>query len=527
MHTSQNAVPGLRLAELIASLSLAIDLGLGQPMEHFLRSCLLAIRLGTLLDLSEQELSEVYYLGLIRHLGCTAGVHEVAAISGDDIVLNSWMLAVDQGSLTEMFGALFQHIGKGESALHRARLLVNTLAAMPRMVEELTAARCEVAQHLAERLGLPPGVRDALGQIYERWDGKGLPNKLKGEALLLPVRVVQLAQDAELFSRLGGTQAAVTMARQRAGSLYDPHLVERFYQQANHLLEKPDPSSLWEAVLAAEPGPRPSLEEGDLDRALRAVADFVDLKSPFTVGHSSGVAELAAEAAQRCGLPEADVQSLRRAGWLHDLGRIGVPNTIWDKPGPLSEAEWERVRLHPYYTERMLARLKGIGQAGVIAAHHHERLDGSGYHRGIPATMLPMTIRILAAADIYHALIEPRPHRAAQTREAAAAELRRQVGIGLLDDEAVRAVLLAAGHRPRSRRRAWVAGLSDREIEVLRLVARGHSNRQMASLLSISALTIHHHIQHIYAKIGVSTRAAASLFAMQHHLLNDIDEAQK
>ena len=185
------------------------------------------------------------------------------------------------------------------------------------------------------------------------------------------------------------------------------------------------------------------------------------------------------------------------------------------------------MRLHPYYTERILARLKGIGQVGIIAAQHHERLDGSGYHRGLPATMLPMTARILAAADVYHALTEPRPHRAAQTTESAAAELRRQVRAGLLDDEAAHAVLIAAGHRLRSTHRAWVAGLSDREIEVLRLVARGHSNRQMASLLSISAPTIHHQIQHIYAKIGVSTRAAVTLFAMQHQPLNDMDEAQK
>ncbi|HET8851115.1 MAG TPA: HD domain-containing phosphohydrolase [Ktedonobacteraceae bacterium] len=527
MHTSQTTGPGLRLAELIASLSLAIDLGLGQPMEHFLRTCLLAVRLGELLDLSEQELSEVYYLGLIRHLGCTAQASEVAAVCGDEIALNSWLLAVDQGRPTEMLAAFFQNLGKGESALRRTRLLVNALATVPWMIGGLTVARCEVARHLAERLGLASGVRDALGQMYERWDGKGLPNKLKGEAILLPVRVVQLAQDAELFSRLGGTEAAVTMARKRAGGLYDPHLVERFCQQTSQLLEKPNPSSLWEAVLAAEPGPHPYLAEADLDRALRAVADFVDLKSPYTVGHSSGVAELAAEAAQRYGLPEADVETLRRAGWLHDLGRIGVSNTIWDKPGPLSEAEWEHVRLHPYYTERVLVHLKGLGQVGVIAAQNHERLDGSGYHRGIPATMLPMKARILAVADIYHALTEPRPYRIAQSANAAASELRSQVRGGLLDDEAVRAVLMVAGHRLRSTRHEWVAGLTDREIEVLRLVARGHSNRQMATLLSISASTIHHHIQHIYAKIGVSTRAAATLFAMQHHLLNEIDEAKK
>ena len=527
MQTNQRAVPGLRLAELLASLSLAIDLGLGQPMEHFLHACLLAVRLGQLLDLSEQERSEVYYLGLIRHLGCTAGASEAAAVSGDDLALNSWMLAVDPGHPTEMLRASFQHLGKGEPALRRTRLFINALATMPWMVEDLTAARCEAGQHLAERLGLASRVQEALGQVYERWDGKGWPSKLKGEALLLPVRVVQLAHDAQLFSRLGGTEAAVTMARQRAGGLFDPQLVELFCQQASHLLEEPSPSSLWEAVLAVEPGPHPRLTEAHLDQALQAVADFVDLKSPYTVGHSRGVAELAAEAAQHCGLPEADIWTLRRAGWLHDLGRIGVSNTIWDKPGPLSEAEWERVRLHPYYTERMLARLKGLGQVSVIAPQHHERLDGSGYHRGISAPLLPMTARILAAADIYHALREPRPHRAPQPGDAAAAELRRQVQAGLLDDEAVRAVLRAGGHPMRSTRRAWVAGLSDREIEVLRLVARGHSNRQMATLLSVSASTIHHHIQHIYTKLGISTRAAATLFAMQHQLLGEVDEAKK
>jgi len=251
------------------------------------------------------------------------------------------------------------------------------------------------------------------------------------------------------------------------------------------------------------------------------MADFVDLQSPYMVGHSSGVAALAAAAAERCGLPESDVVETRRAAYLHDLGRVGISAGIWGKQGPLTEWEWERVRLHPYYTERILARSRPLARLGALGALHHERLDGSGYHRGLPAPMLPPVARILAAADAYHAMTETRPHRPALPGEAAAGELRNQVRLGRLDGEAVNAVLAAAGHRVRSTRRQWAAGLSDREVEVLRLLARGLSNRQMAERLFISKQTVGHHIRHIYAKIGVSTRAAATFFAMQHNLLQD------
>ena len=210
---------------------------------------------------------------------------------------------------------------------------------------------------------------------------------------------------------------------------------------------------------------------------------------------------------------------MRRAACVHDLGRVGVSAAIWDKAGPLRSGEWEQVRLHPYYTERVLARSRILSPLGALAALHHERLDGSGYHGGLPATMLPLTARILAAADAYHAMTEPRSHRPALTPEAAAEEARREVRAGRLDGEAVSAVLAVAGHRVRPASREWAAGLSEREVEVLRLVARGHSNRQTAQSLVIAEKTVGHHIQHIYAKIGVSTRAAATLFAMQHDLL--------
>jgi HD-GYP domain-containing protein (c-di-GMP phosphodiesterase class II) len=309
------------------------------------------------------------------------------------------------------------------------------------------------------------------------------------------------------------------MARQRAGGAHDPAIVERFCRKAPHLLADLDGEFAWEMALAAEPGPRPCLSAAQLDHIARAIADFVSLQSPYLAGHSSGVAELAAGAARRLRLPEADVVAVRRAGWLHDLGRVAVSAGIWGKPGPLSDGEWERVRLYPYYTERILARPQALAPLGALAALHHERLDGSGYHRGLTAGALPFTARVLAAADVYQALTEPRPHRPARAAGEAADELRCEVRAGRLDAEAANAVLAAAGHRVRSKRRAWPAGLSDREVEVLRLVARGLSNREMAHRLELSERTVHHHIQHVYHKLGVSTRAAATLFAMQHDLL--------
>jgi HD-GYP domain-containing protein (c-di-GMP phosphodiesterase class II) len=260
-----------------------------------------------------------------------------------------------------------------------------------------------------------------------------------------------------------------------------------------------------------------------IDTAAEVVADFTDLKSPFTIGHSRGVAELAAAAAQQRGLPNADVVAVRRAGLLHDLGRVGVSAAIWGKPGPLTEGEWERVRLHPYYTERILTRSGALAPLGALAAQHHERLDGSGYHRQIASSQLPAAARILAAADVYHALTEPRPHRPARAPHEAADEVSREIKAGRLDGEAANAVLSAAGHRTRRLRHEWPGGLSDREVEVLRLLARGLTNRQMASTLTIAEKTVSHHIQHIYDKIDVTTRAAATLFAMRHDLISDLD----
>ena len=244
----------------------------------------------------------------------------------------------------------------------------------------------------------------------------------------------------------------------------------------------------------------------------------MELKSPFFLGHARAVSELGAEAGARLGLPASEVRTLRRAGLVHGLGRLGISNAIWDKPGPLGAGEWERVRLQPYLTERMLSQSEALAPLGRPAVSLRERPDGSGCPRGLSGAALPRAARVLGAADAYQAMREPRPFREALAAEAAAGVLRADVRAGTRDAEAVEAVLEAAGHRV-PRRRSGPAGLTPREVEVLCLVTRGLSNKQIAERLVIAPKTVGNHVEHVYSKIGTSTRAAASLFAVQHGLL--------
>jgi HD-GYP domain-containing protein (c-di-GMP phosphodiesterase class II) len=506
---------GIRLAELMVALSLANDVGLGEPFEHAQRSALVAARLAQLAGLPTSEAQDAYYLALLKTIGCVGDDDLGYRVLGEDI--GEWMGPIGGADPVEMLGLLLRNVGKNETLPRRVAKVLGAFAGMPEVVAA-SHGHCETGQMLATRLGLGPAVVRGLGQVFDRWDGNGT-KKLRGEAVDRAVRVAQLATDLETGHRTLGPEEVVATMRRRAGRGYDPKLVEILCVNAPALFALWDVPSISEAVLAAEPGHPEVLTGERLEAAIRAMGEYGDIKSRYTRGHSTAVAALVAAAAERSGLPAAERTVLVRAAHLHDLGRTGVFQRIWDKQGPLSEAEWERVRMHTYYTERILARLNALGPVAAIAALAHERLDGSGYHRRLPSSAVPMAARLLAAADAYHAMIETRPHRPALTAAGAAEQLQKEAAAGRFDREAVAAVLAAAGHQITPVRAEYPSGLSEREVEVLRVLARGKTNKEIATTLDISVKTAGNHVQHIFEKIGVTTRAAATLFAMQNDLI--------
>jgi len=506
-------------SEMLGVLGLAIDLGMGQPLGQGLGTCLVAVRFGAHLGLDRQELVRVYDLALVRHIGCSAYARQALMLLGDEVEFRSQVAPVDRADPAEMLPLMLRHLVRTHPPHRLPAVLARVLAGGGTGFAEAAAGACEVGQMLAGRLGLGAQLRADLGQVFERWDGKGMPDHLAGDQLSLPMRVVHLAEIADLYWRIGGDEAARDVVRARAGGALDPTLALRFGEIAGDVLAVLDQDTLWDEVQHAEPLPRRMIADADVDTALGVMGDFADLKSPYTLGHSSGVAVLAAAAAQRCGMLPADVTVLHRAGLVHDIGRVSVPAAVWIKKGALGHGEWEQVRLHTYHGGRVLAPAPSLAPLGRLAARHHERLDGSGYHAGVRAEQLSTAERLLAVADAYEALTQARPHRPALPAAGAAHALRAEVRAGTLCGTAVDAVLDAAGHRVRRREVRWVAGLTDREVEVLRLVARGLSTRQVGRSLGISVRTTDHHIESIYAKTSISTRAAVALYALEHGLL--------
>ncbi len=508
----------------MATLSYAADLGLGQPMAHCMRQTVVALRLAGLAGASDRELEATYYLGLMMNVYCHADAAEQAKWFGDDISMKGDGFQMLDMSTARMISFILRRVGSHGSGMARARRLAAFPVAGPKQMAAFMTTHSTLGAQFAGRIGLDEAACVAIRQSYEQWDGKGHPDHLRGAEICLPARLVQLASPVEVFSRRRGVEAAVAMARKHRGTQYDPAVVDLFCAHAPGLLAGLDQASDWDTVLDSEPRLSRRVSGAGLDLVLEAMADLVNLKSPYLAGHSRGVANLVSAAARAAGHPEDDVRALRRAALVHDLGRLGISNAIWDKPGPITEAESERVRLHPYLTDRMLARVDALRRSREIASRHHERLDGSGYPRGLTAAALTPQDRLLAAADAYHAMTEPRPHRAPLDPAQAAGDLRAEVAAGRLDGEAVDAVLAAAGHRAPARR-TWPGGLTAREVEVLGLLARGHSNREIAQRLVVTPKTAANHVEHIYAKLGVSSRAAATLYATQHGLIGTFESA--
>ena len=505
------------------ALAYATDLATGHSRDFALRSCVLGMRLAEAAGLDDHTRRSVYHQALLRYIGCNADTHLLAAAFGDEIALRRDLQKIDIGNKPELVETLVRAFKRTFADLppeELAKAVERGLAEAMQVSVPILSGHCEVAQRIAERIGLSDDIRENLGQLYERWDGKGLPRGLSGLAVKLPVRLVTLAQDAIALAEAHGFETMTAMIAKRAGGGYEPELADLFLAHTEQLLAGLDGPVDRETILALEPAPYSMLDEDACEEAYLAIADMIDMRMPYTFGHSRAVATLAGAAGARMGLPVSDIRSIRWAAYTHDIGELAIPVSIWMRAGALTERETDAARLHPYHGERALTCLGGEGRTiAALVLRHHERLDGTGYHRYARGSDLSAAARILAAAETFQTARESRPYRAALSDAAAAAKLRGAVKDGKLCPEAVEAVLGSAGQPARRAAAELLDGLTPREIEVLRLIAAGHTAKEAARQLEIAPKTADNHIQSLYSKIGVSTRAGAALYALERGLV--------
>jgi HD-GYP domain-containing protein (c-di-GMP phosphodiesterase class II) len=512
------ATSGVRLNEVLVAISMATDLGLGQPSQHMVRAARLSMRLGDRLGLEPSQLAVLYDVSLLTYVGCPVYGNEAALVFGDDIDFRSGTYDVDLMS-REGMRYMLRRAGAGGTVADRWQQAVRLMASGGRDVAEQMANHCSAAGYLSARLGLSDDVRAGIEQSYARWDGRGVPGGLQGDELSLAARISHVADAAEVLERRLGVGGAVETIVRRRGTHFDPAVVDAFVTEPSELFDGIGDDSIDE-LLELEPMERPPLTDEGLDAALAAVGDFCDLRTPWFAGHARGTAELAVAAAEQLDLPAEEVLLLRRAAFVHDVGRFGVPGGVLSKPSPLNGSDLERMRMHVYYVERIFTRPEPLRRVGLVASMHHERMDGSGYHRAASGAVLTNPCRILAVADAYHAMCQPRPYREPLSPDHAAREIRADVAAGRLDATAAEAVLDAAGHPREPTRPTSPSGLTPRELDVLRLLAVGETNKAIARRLGISAKTVSNHVEHVYAKLGVGNRAGAAMVAMQQGLVS-------
>jgi HD-GYP domain-containing protein (c-di-GMP phosphodiesterase class II) len=517
------AGPLARRADFLMMLAYATDLATGHSRDFALRSCVVGMRLAEVGGFDVETRRGVWHQALLRYIGCNADTHLLANAFGDEIALRSDLSRTDMGDKAALGAVLHKAILRNFAGLPPAELALAVergLAEAMQVSVPILSGHCEVAQRIAERIGLPDDIRQNLGQLYERWDGGGLPRGLSGEAVKFPVRVVTLAQDAIALFEAHGLESMKTMIAARGGGGYEAPLAELFVKHADDIMRGLEGPVDRETILALEPEPHAKMGESECDEAFLAIADMIDMRMPHTFGHSRAVASLAEAACKRIGLPARDIRDARWAAYAHDIGELSVSVATWMRAGPLTERETDAARLHPYYGERALTALGDSGKpVAALVMRHHERLDGSGYHRYAKAADLSPAARVLAAAEAFQTAREARPYRAALTDAAAAARLRTHVREGALCGEAVEAVLTIVGQPARRASAEQPAGLTPRELQVLRLIAAGHTAKEAARNLEIAPKTADHHIQNLYAKIGVSTRAGAALYALERGLV--------
>lgn len=526
-HQADDPPPGfLRTADLMAALSLASDLAVGLPAEHAVRSCYIAMHVADQLQLQADQQVDVYYAELLMDAGCTAWTSQLAGIIFNDEIAarRDMVFRRNARDPVDVFGWLRSYVAPDASLPRRVRYGLQFALQGREFVREGFRNTCEVAQRFAQRLGMSQAVQDALLSVFEQWDGGG-PGGRRGEAIPLTSRIVFATSFFEALYQFGGPDAALDLARRKRGSAFDPAVVDAFLavSRKREFWAGLEQESLWSTVLALEPdSPRQFLREEQLDDVALAFADFADLKSVFSAGHSRRVGDLAHAIAQRLRVSNSQSRTIRQAALMHDVGLAAVPSYTLDRAREkLSQSEQELLRLHPYHAERIFARVRALDPIVPLVASHHERMDGSGYYRALSGEQIPVGARVIAVADAFDELTHQSPEHPPLEPELALRKLQDDTGHGLWV-EAVRALaeeLGSAGARPVRRQAVQPAGLTEREVEILRMLARGKSRRQIADELVLSQHTVRHHLEHIYAKVGVGTRVAAALFAAEHDLI--------
>jgi HD-GYP domain-containing protein (c-di-GMP phosphodiesterase class II)/DNA-binding CsgD family transcriptional regulator len=508
----------VRVADLLLGLSAVSDLGMGQPVGSAARACFIAVTLARDAGCDEPTVADVFFATLLQHVGCNAYAHEASLLFADELSIKRAALTTDFDRTREVVFGYLPTVVREAPAGARLRTARGAILHSRSLTDGYSQANCEVASVVARRLGLSEGVQTGLLHTFEWWNGEGRPRRLRGEDISPVARIINVAGVGAVFDRLGGPGAAVRAVDQRGGHSLDPSIAELFRSAAPKLLVELAAVDASDTLPQLEPSPVSTIAEADLN----GFGEAVDLKAPFLHGHATEVAHLGAAAAAALRLSVEEVRHVGWAGYVHDLGRAAVPSAIWERPAALGHDAWTQVRLHAYHSEQILARSAPLAPLAALAGMHHERLDGSGYHRGARAAHIPMTARVLAAADVFQALTADRPHRGALAPAVAVDELRTMARGRRLDADAVDAVITVAGTGGRGvRGPAGRGGLTARQVEVLRLVTQGLSNRAIALRLTISPRTAEHHVQDVYTRIGVSSRAAAAMYAMEHGLLLD------
>ena len=438
LSESPQSKPGaaeIRLSEVIAAMSYALDITEGQPQGHAARTCLIGMRIAQEIKLPLSDQSALFYGLLLKDLGCSSNAAKMCYLFGaDDRQVKHDIKTIDWPKMTASIQFVQSHVAPTGTPLERLLKIVSMAIQGPAGPKRLVQTRCERGSSIARQLGFPEATAIAIHQLDEHWNGKGHPQGLKGEQISPLARIMGLAQTLEVFVSQHGLLAAIEVAQERRGRWFDPELVDAFLAMRDdhefwRRVHHPNPHL---QVAAFEPFDAALIaDEPQLDMIAAAFAQVVDAKSPWTFKHSTRVAGISVGIGEILGFGPQELREIRRAGLLHDIGKLGVSNTILDKPGKMTDDEFTELKKHPAFTEQIVGRVAGLGQMAQLAAAHHEKLDGRGYHRGILAGSLPLSARLLSVADIFEALSAARPYRDALPLEKIYEIMDRDAGVAI------------------------------------------------------------------------------------------------